>query len=150
MSGKDTQDKRDADKNAPRDGGSQRKSSGEKASDEAARRRQATADRAAKAEKAKAEGGVTPTAPPPENRQDVLVQVGQDVRVGADIKEPTKDEAERQEKAAANPTVVDHFSLAADASHTVLEINGDFFSFDVEQSLALRRLVNGSVVNLNF
>lgn len=142
----DAQAKRDADKNAPRDGGTHRKSSGEKAADEAAARRQAAAERSEKAEKAKREGGVTPTAPPVENRQDVLVVAGEDVRDGADIDDQAGPFVFDQD---AKTVTVDHFAVASDASRLVLEIDGKYTEFNVQQSLALRRLVGAGTVNLN-
>lgn len=123
-----------------------RKGSGEKATEEAKTRSQTRAQQAEKAKKAAAEGGVTPTAPPVENRQDVFVVAGEDVRDGAEVKEPTKAQAE---KALADPKVVDRFAVLANTDQLILEVDGEYFTFNVQQSLALRRLVNAGAVNLN-
>lgn len=127
----------------------ERKGSGEKATEEAKTRSQTRAQQAEKAKKAAAEGGVTPTAPPVENRQDVLVVAGEDVRDGAEVKEPTTAQAEKNEKALADPKVVDRFSVLANTDQLILEVDGEYFTFNVQQSLALRRLVNAGAVNLN-
>lgn len=126
-----------------------RKSSGERATEEAEQRKQSRAESAEKAKKAAAERGVTPTAPVETGRQDVFVVAGEDLRAGTDIDE-TADAFVFDQAAAADAKTVEHFAVAADASRLVLELDGQYIRFDVQQSLTLRRLIGAGVINLNF
>lgn len=123
-----------------------RKGSGERAATEAQERKDTRAQAREKAKKARAEGGVPAVVPPEESRRDVLVVAGEDRRTGAEVDE--KADAFVFD-VTAKAAEVDHFSVASSAQALLLEIDGKYFTFDVQQALALRRIVQAGTVALN-
>jgi hypothetical protein len=127
-----------------------RRGSGELATEEAAARKEraaATAEKAAKHAKEHDEPAPTEVV---EGRQDVLIVAGIDVRPDADVKKTAGELTERAVKVVAKAAGVESFAVTGDAQRLVLDLDGKGYVFTVQQALALRRLVNGAVINLNF
>jgi hypothetical protein len=123
-----------------------RKGSGELATEEAAVRKTQTAAQQEKAVKAAAEQGL-PEPASEENRQDVLIVAGHELRHGAEIDEKAPPFAFDPD---AEATPVDHLAVASNAQELRLELDGKYFTFDVQQAVALNRLVAAGAVSLNF
>lgn len=129
-----------------------RKTSGQIAAQQAADREQQRPEINAKADKAAAEGGVTPTPSPgpvyaKENRQDRVELAGHEYRVDDDV-EP--DPAYRFDlEAALQAPLVNHIAVAAGTEGMYLEIDGRYHRLDVQSSVALARLTQAASVPLN-
>lgn len=132
-----------------------RKGTGEIAAEETKQRRAQRGETNKKAEKAAAEGGVTPSPVPgvqpvyaAENRQDRIELVGHQYRDGEDV-EPDPGYVFDAVKAKDKATIVDHVAVAGSTEGLYVEVNGKTYFFDVELGLALYRMVTGASTSLN-
>jgi hypothetical protein len=134
---------------------SSRKTTGQIAAQESQERQQRDGETLTKAEKAAAEGGVTPLAPTrvgpvyaAENRQDRIELAGQQTRVAEDV-DPDPNYAFDTDAALEAP-LVDHVAVASSTAGLFLEIDGQRFRFDRDLSIALANAVRSGMVAVHY